>query len=297
MRSSAPTTTSPDEVRVGVFITPLHTRIVVTDEQNQPVSGSLQIPMLSLRDPESQLQAIAASARGLLRETHPDAAIGGIGVAIAGQVNNSRTTITQASRLQPWLEFPIAQTLAKLCGDPRVVLGNDAEARTHWMLRNVEAVSGCSFLSLFWGEGIGGCHVNAGPDGPDVVCVEPGHMRIPGLRASEGKLCLCGKSGCLDAYSGGNKIGDAFGTRNGKWLTDSDWNSFAAPVALVVERYVRLNNIGMLVIGGKRYNQHPELRRALAKMLTDDRLQVVRSDLEYAPAHTAVGILDLPVAA
>jgi predicted NBD/HSP70 family sugar kinase len=121
----------------------------------------------------------------------------GVGIAMPGRYASGGVTSLSPVTLPGWQDFPVAAELHRLVGVP-VLVENDATAaaigeRLYGVARGLS-----SFVYLFVGGGIGagmfldghlyrGSRNNAG---------EIGHM----IAVPNGRLCPCGKRGCLDRY-------------------------------------------------------------------------------------------------
>ena len=126
--------------------------------------------------------------------------LGGVGVGSPGEVDTAAGTVARASNLPGWPNgpFPLAQALGEELGT-RVTVGNDVRLAV-----DAERVLGAgrtyrSFLGVWWGTGIGGGVVL---DGRLWLgrgfAGELGHVVV----RIDGRLCPCGRKGCLEAYAG-----------------------------------------------------------------------------------------------
>jgi len=137
----------------------------------------------------------AASAAGV-----DPAELAGVGVGSPGEVDTAEGTVARAANLPGWSDaaFPLAAALGEQLGT-RVAVGNDVRLAV-----DAERLLGAgrtyrSFLGVWWGTGIGGAVVfdgrlwlGRGSAG------ELGHIVV----RAEGRLCPCGRKGCLEAYAG-----------------------------------------------------------------------------------------------
>jgi glucokinase len=139
----------------------------------------------------------------IVRSVHacaPDmSAIGAVGVGVAGQVDSATGAVRSAPNLG-WQDFPLADRLEQVLGLP-VVVENDVRAIT-WGVWQHGAGSGIDDLVvLFVGTGVGGGIVSGGRllTGDRGVAGELGHATL----VAGGRLCTCGRRGCVEAYTGG----------------------------------------------------------------------------------------------
>jgi glucokinase len=127
------------------------------------------------------------------------ASLQGIGVGSPGDVDERAGTVTNARNLPNWVHtFELGKALSDKLGT-QVYVGNDVQVAT-----DAEFLLGAgkpyqSLLGVFWGTGVGGglilngkLWVGRGGAG------EIGHMVI----RRGGAQCLCGRRGCMEAYSG-----------------------------------------------------------------------------------------------
>ncbi|MEU8263453.1 ROK family protein [Micromonospora sp. NPDC048999] len=142
---------------------------------------------------------VVAVARDL-SERFPVAAIG---VGTAGLVDPTRSTVLFATHLG-WRNEPVRAHL-EAAADLPVLVENDANAAAWAEFRFGAARDATeSMIMLTVGTGIGGGFVLGGElvRGATGTAAEPGHMvAVPG-----GRLCGCGRNGCLDQYASGHAL-------------------------------------------------------------------------------------------
>ncbi|TLN01131.1 ROK family protein, partial [bacterium] len=160
----------------------------IKEQVEMPVSG---------KDGWKELELVCQIINELKdKQLHP---IVGIGVGTAGLVNRSEGTVVNAVNLD-WKDFPLGPLLAKKFGIPVSVLndsqagamgeyvyGGDYRSDENLIVVNVnQGIGSGIFLNgqLFQGDGGG-----AGEIGHVVVVEE------------NGKLCRCGRHGCLETVS------------------------------------------------------------------------------------------------
>lgn len=147
------------------------------------------------REVLSRIQDTLADA---LREAGLKAAdLGGIGAGCPGPLDLDRGVILHAPNLS-WHNVPLKATLEKSFGCPTVV-ANDVDAGTYGEYRFGAGRGARTVLGIFPGTGIGGACVYEGRiiRGRTGSCMEIGHIQVE----AEGRLCGCGKRGCLESVA------------------------------------------------------------------------------------------------
>lgn len=135
-----------------------------------------------------------------VHECAPDlSAVGAVGVGVAGQVDADRGIVRSAPNLG-WKSFPLADRLQQVLGLP-VVVENDVRAITWGVWRHGAGRGIDDLIVLFVGTGVGGGIVSGGRllTGDHGVAGELGHATL----VADGRLCTCGRRGCVEAYTGG----------------------------------------------------------------------------------------------
>jgi glucokinase len=125
--------------------------------------------------------------------------LAGIGVGSPGAIDGPAGTVSGAGNLPDWAgSFPLGPTLSEALGAP-VALGNDVGVAT-----DAEVVLGAgrevsSLIGVFWGTGVGaGIVLDRKPWHGRGAAGELGHTVVK----IGGRRCLCGRRGCVEAYSG-----------------------------------------------------------------------------------------------
>jgi glucokinase len=125
--------------------------------------------------------------------------LAGVGVGSPGAIDEAAGTVSGAGNLPDWAgSFPLGSTLSEALGTP-VTLGNDVGVAT-----DAEVVLGAgrqvsSLIGVFWGTGVGsGIVLDRKPWHGRGAAGEIGHTVVK----MGGRRCLCGRRGCLEAYSG-----------------------------------------------------------------------------------------------
>lgn len=117
-----------------------------------------------------------------------------IGIATPGIVKNS--VVVNATNLG-WENEPFGKIVSELTGRPTFV-ANDANAAAYAEALWGVGVGAMSLIAVTLGTGVGGGIVIDGKiwEGINGFAAEIGHMIID----ADGRLCGCGKRGCLEAY-------------------------------------------------------------------------------------------------
>jgi len=131
-----------------------------------------------------------------------DGSIVGVGVGVAGGVDQSRSMVYFAPNLA-WSQVPVRAVLEAATQLP-VAVENDGAAAA-WAETRFGACVGLQHVVMVTvGTGIGGGivvdgHVMRGAHG---VAAEIGHLNA----VPDGRLCGCGRNGCWEQYASGNAL-------------------------------------------------------------------------------------------
>jgi len=171
--------------------------------------------------------------------------IEGVGLAVAGKIDEDRTTVTGAGNLTHWIGQPVDEILRRrIAIHCPVVLGNDAEAAAL-----AEALYGHGgeqdFWFVIWGTGVGGCLVRYVDGKPIPLPGEPGHQCVD-IQAYQ---CGCGQYGCLEVFCGGGAIARRYG-KPAEQLSTMDWASITARMAEGVRNLVTIQPVELVIFGG-----------------------------------------------
>lgn len=191
--------------------------------------------------------------------------IEGIGLALAGKVDASRTMITGGGNLGHWAGKSVVEML-RIEFDCPVVLGNDAEAAA--MAETLYGkYQGTDFWFVIWGTGVGGCLVRY-VDGIAVPFAgELGHQQVN--NSQHELLCGCGQKDCLEAYCGGTGIKKRLDI-DAQDLTHDQWAEVLSWMAVGVRNIVTAQPVPLVVFGGGIANKQSVLLDDLKKLLEAD---------------------------
>ncbi len=150
------------------------------------------------KTPEEIGDAIRNLAAGLLEENGLDfSQVGSVGIGIPGTVNKAEGMVEYANNLE-FNNVPFIKMINRRFPCP-VFAENDAKAAA-WGEYLAGAGKGCkSMVAVTLGTGVGGGIIFDGKlwDGCNGAAGELGHMVIE----QGGRLCTCGRRGCLEAYA------------------------------------------------------------------------------------------------
>jgi glucokinase len=135
-----------------------------------------------------------------LTKAHP---VRAVGIGAAGWIDETRSRVHFAPNLA-WRNEPLREKVSREVGLP-VVVENDANAAAWAEFRYGSARDARDSMALFTvGTGIGGGLVLRGDvwRGTHGMAAEMGHVRV----VPEGRLCGCGRMGCLEQYASGSAL-------------------------------------------------------------------------------------------
>ena len=218
---------------VGIDIGGQSSKLGVVDARGEVLAQSV-IPASGSADPKVVVKELAQGVMALISQAGKTGEIRGIGVG-APNGNYYNGTIAFAPNL-PWaahgsVEF--AKLLQEACGGIPVSLTNDANAAAMGEMTYGVAKGMKDFIMITLGTGVGSGIVIGGQVlyGSDGFAGELGHTCAV---RHNGRLCGCGKTGCLEAYC--SAIGVARTAR--EWLEMSDEKSLLREVQNITSKDV-----------------------------------------------------------
>ena len=202
---------------VGIDIGGQSSKLGVVDARGEVLAQSV-IKANPSADAQVIIDELAAGVLALVEKAGKEGQIRGIGVG-APNGNYYTGTIAFAPNL-PWAangEVKFAEMLSKACKGIPVALTNDANAAAVGEMTYGVAKGLKHFIMITLGTGVGSGIVIDGKVlyGSDGFAGELGHTCAV---RHNGRLCNCGKTGCLEAYC--SAIGVARTAR--EWLEASD---------------------------------------------------------------------------
>lgn len=152
--------------------------------------------------PATDVEAIEDATADAISELAGSHEVAAVGVAAAGFIDATRSTVVYAPNLA-WRDEPLRADLERATG-MRILVENDANAAAWGEFRHGAGRNVDDMLLLTVGTGLGGGIVLHGNmlRGAVGFAAEVGHMRVvPG-----GHRCGCGNRGCLEQYASGQAL-------------------------------------------------------------------------------------------
>jgi glucokinase len=216
----------------------------------------------------------------LIRDMVGNKEVAGIGIGIAGIIDQKKGVLTQAPNIANVRNYPIRKALIEQIGTGiPVFLENDANCAAlgeNWVGSGRES---SSLVVLTLGTGVGGGIILGGKlwRGEDGMAGEIGHITVD----PDGPRCNCGNYGCLESFSSASalrrRIKEVLGSKDieasirqrftrvsehripevlrelalkGDKLALSLWDEFGRALGIAIASLVNLLNVDMIVIGG-----------------------------------------------
>lgn len=235
---------------VGLDITKNHINLVLTNLTGDVLKYERIFYPYS--DDDSYYREISERLEKFLDENDADRAkLLGVGIAFPGIIDLERGIITDSHILG--VRALLCASISKFFSYPCFFI-NDANAGAYAEGFGSDRLRRFFYLSL--SNTVGGAYFNDGvlEQGTNFRCGEAGHMTI----IPDGKICYCGKKGCMDAYCAAKGLSDAAGGRLEDFFKGLDegcaqyetlWECYTSYLAVAV------NNIHMIldcdvVLGG-----------------------------------------------
>lgn len=202
---------------VGIDVGGQTTKIGVVDARGQVLAQTV-IRSDNYEDANPYLDEVAAAIRKVVSDADVEGQIRGIGIGAPN--GNYYTGMVEMAPNVIWAKskaVPVAEMLSERLGGIPVALTNDANAAAVGEMTYGAARGMKNFIMITLGTGVGSGIVINGEVvyGHDGFAGELGHVRIV---RNNGRLCGCGRTGCLEAYC--SAIGVARTAR--EWLDMSD---------------------------------------------------------------------------
>jgi glucokinase len=196
---ATPTAATAGRRRGGVDLGGTKIQAVVVDDADT-VLGAAREPTPQEGGPPDVAAAIAASLTKAAQAAGVATAdLAGVGVGSPGTIDVAAGTVSTALNLPDWAgSFALGGALEQALGT-RVVLGHDVQVATDAEFQLGAGRPYSSLLGVFWGTGVGGGLILDGkPWHGRGAAGEIGHMVVK----IGGRLCPCGRHGCMEAYAG-----------------------------------------------------------------------------------------------
>ena len=202
---------------VGIDVGGQTTKIGVVDARGQVLAQTV-IRSDNYDEPEPYLDEVAAAVKKVVEEANVSGKVRGVGIGAPN--GNYYTGMVEMAPNVVWARttaVPVAKMLSTRLNGIPVALTNDANAAAVGEMTYGVAKGMKHFIMITLGTGVGSGIVINGEVvyGHDGFAGELGHVRV--IR-NNGRLCGCGRTGCLEAYC--SAIGVARTAR--EWLEMSE---------------------------------------------------------------------------
>ena len=202
---------------VGIDVGGQTTKIGVVDARGQVLAQTV-IRSDNYDEPEPYLDEVAAAVKKVVEEANVSGKVRGVGIGAPN--GNYYTGMVEMAPNVVWARttaVPVAKMLSTRLNGIPVALTNDANAAAVGEMTYGAARGMKNFIMISLGTGVGSGIVINGEVvyGHDGFAGELGHVRV--IR-NNGRLCGCGRTGCLEAYC--SAIGVARTAR--EWLEMSE---------------------------------------------------------------------------
>ncbi|MCR4820971.1 MAG: ROK family protein [Elusimicrobiales bacterium] len=180
---------------IGIDIGGTNTKLLVADEKGNVVSVS-RFPTEAEKGPEDFVKRLSSAVAKIKKENNVSPLA--IGIGAAGDADPETGVLRYAPNLK-WRNVPLTGPISEATGLP-CVMENDANMAA-WGAYVMElGRKPCNALVLTMGTGIGsGIIINGSLyHGATGTAGEAGHLTLE----QGGRLCNCGRRGCLEAYCG-----------------------------------------------------------------------------------------------
>ncbi len=183
-------------IRVGVNIGSSEINMGIVNEQNQIIDAR-KYPTQPKRTAREIIEETAENILKLLAENNiPLEQCVGVGVGVPGTIDRRKGTVVYSNNIR-WEDVQLTKTLGEVIPCP-VRIANDADCAA---LGEAVAGAGKNFSDVVMftmGNGVGGGIILNGEvfEGGIMGGSEVGHQVI----RVHGRLCSCGRKGCLEAY-------------------------------------------------------------------------------------------------
>ncbi len=177
------------------------TKIQTVALRDREIVGSSRVPTPQTGRAGDVIEAIAGTIRVALAQSESDPTeLGGIGIGSPGEIDARAGVVSRAANVPGFSEHvSLGPLLSKAIGGVEVTIDNDVRVGVLGEHRAGAGRPFANMLGVWVGTGVGGGLILDGAlhDGRGAAG-EIGHVVVkPG-----GRLCSCGRRGCLEAYAG-----------------------------------------------------------------------------------------------
>lgn len=185
-----------DRLALGVDVGGTKIAIALVDDKFG-ISDRIDVPSFAT-DGFELWGRIADATKEILNKA--DREIVGIGIGSAGPIYPTTGTVSPVN-IPVWRDFPLVKCFRDVFDIERVALHGDAMALAHAEHKVGAGVGSRNMLGIVVSTGIGGGLIIAN----ELFAGETGNTSYFGHSsiAFQGKLCACGRIGCVEAYASG----------------------------------------------------------------------------------------------
>ncbi|MGW8376733.1 ROK family protein [Streptomyces sp. ODS28] len=278
-------------------------RVRLADLSQRPLART-EFAMDIAEGPSPVLERVAEEVRGLLaRAGSGPGALCAATVGLPGPVDHAAGAPVRPPIMPGWDGHPVGAELEERLGCP-VLVDNDVNLMALGEARTLPADQ-LPLLYVKVGTGIGGGLVSADGAlhrGADGAAGDIGHLPAPG---TEGAVCHCGNTGCVEAAasgaamrarlaavrggagSGGGAPDLAALARQGDPAALRVLRDAAAPIGEVVALLVHVYNPARIVIGGALASAGDELVAGIRSVVYRRALPLATRHLTLGPGRLA----------
>lgn len=190
--------------RIGIDVGGTNVKIALVDDKGKIIYSNT-VPTYAKMGYEYTVNNIKQAIKDLMKETNTTPKdIEGIGFDLPGQVDYKTGIVKRITNLPGWVDIPIAKMIEDEFHIPTKI-DNDVRCAALGELK-FGAGKGCeNFVCITVGTGIGSGIVINGKivRGAANAAGEIGHIK---LQMTDGPICGCGDTGCLEAFASGPAI-------------------------------------------------------------------------------------------
>jgi glucokinase len=194
--------TKREDLCIGIDIGAAHVRAAVVDADGRVLGQEKH--RLQSREPPQVAEAVVRAAKTACGAAGlPFGEIKAMGLGLAGMIQKGTGLVLGAPSLG-WREVPFVKLLQARVPKLPLLLANDLSV-VAWGERAAGAGRGVDdLLVVLAGTGLGAGLILGGrlQEGATGIAGELGHVVVH----PNGRLCACGKRGCLEAYAGGQSL-------------------------------------------------------------------------------------------
>lgn len=182
------------------------TKIQTVVLEGRKVVGSSRAMTPGAGSPSDVIEAIAGTAKDSLGQAGASAdSLTGIGIGSPGEIDRELGIVQRADNVVPFAgqKVQLGHAVSSALGEVPVMIDNDVRVAVLGEHRRGAGRPYKDILGVWIGTGVGGGIILGGQlrDGRGAAG-EIGHMVVD----PKGRMCSCGRRGCLEAYAGRGKI-------------------------------------------------------------------------------------------